>query len=98
MHGKAGTVCGQIVQQADVMATMADILGVTLPDNAGEDSVSFLPLLRGDDPGETKNLAAAIPGKVTEMKARLEKIITEGRSTPGAKLPNDVKVLSHPRA
>jgi arylsulfatase A-like enzyme len=44
-----GTVCGQIVQQTDMMATMADICGARLPDNAGEDSFSFLPLLRGVD-------------------------------------------------
>lgn len=31
----------------DLMATAADILGVKLPDNAGEDSVSILPALRG---------------------------------------------------
>jgi hypothetical protein len=31
------------------MATLADILGVKLPAHAGEDCVSLLPLLRGDD-------------------------------------------------
>ena len=29
------------------MATCAEIVGVSLPDNAGEDSVSFLPALQG---------------------------------------------------
>jgi arylsulfatase A-like enzyme len=50
-----------------------------------------------DDLGETKNLAAAMPEKVAEMKALLEKLITEGRSTPGARQKNDVKVVRHPR-
>ena len=31
------------------MATVADIIGDTLPDSAAEDSVSLLPLLRGED-------------------------------------------------
>ena len=31
------------------MATMADLLGVILPDNMGEDSVSELKLWKGQD-------------------------------------------------
>jgi arylsulfatase A-like enzyme len=46
---KAGSVSHQLVQQADLLATFAAILGVSLPDNAGEDSVSFLPVLRGKE-------------------------------------------------
>jgi arylsulfatase A-like enzyme len=42
-----GTVCDQLVHQADVIATLAEILGTTLPAHAGEDSFSLLPLLRG---------------------------------------------------
>ena len=141
---KAGSVCGQLVYQADFMRTFADILGTKLPDNAAEDSFSLLPLLKGedkpirdnavsasingvpavrsgswkyiptpgsggwgrggdqsqpvqlynlaDDLGETKNLAAAMPEKLGEMKALLEKLITDGRSTPGAPQKNDVEV------
>ena len=44
-----GSVCRQLVHQADLMATLAEILDTTLPDNAGEDSFSFLPLLKGED-------------------------------------------------
>lgn len=42
-----GSVCDQLVQQTDLMATMADQLGVKLPDTACEDGVSLLPLLKG---------------------------------------------------
>ena len=42
-----GTQCNQLVHQADLLATFADALGVSLPDDAGEDSVSLLPLLKG---------------------------------------------------
>lgn len=49
-----------------------------------------------DNPGETKNLAAAMPEKVAEMKALLEKLITEGRSTPGPRQGNDVAVTRFP--
>jgi arylsulfatase A-like enzyme len=147
---KAGSTCGQLVQQADIMATLAGIFGAKLPDNAGEDSISLLPLLRGEDRpvrenavncsssglpgaregswklilgpgsggwskadddsqpvqlynlaediGETKNLAAAQPERVAQMKALLEKLITDGRTTPGAAQKNDVAVRRYPTA
>ncbi|WP_309722354.1 arylsulfatase [Armatimonas sp.] len=146
---KAGSVCHQLVSQADFLRTVADVFGVTLPDNAGEDSFSLMPLLKGGDKpiresavsasiqgipalrsgswkyipapgsggwgtggdqsqpvqlynlandlGETKNLAAALPEKVAELKALLEKLITSGRSTPGTAQKNDVKVVRYPR-
>ncbi len=46
---RPGAVCEQLVHQADVMATVADILGAKLPENAAEDSFSLAPLLRGRD-------------------------------------------------
>ena len=147
---KAGSVCGQLVYQADLIRTFADVFGATLPETAGEDSFSLLPLLKGEDkpirenavsasvngvpalrrgswkyipaPGsggwatggdqsqpvqlynlagdisETKNLAATMPEKVAEMKTLLEKLITAGRTTPGAAQKNDVKVIRFPPA
>jgi arylsulfatase A-like enzyme len=149
-HVKPGSVCAQLVQQSDFMATFADVLGTPLPAHAGEDSVSLLPLLKGgdwpvrdhgvsasaqgtpavrrgswkyipapgsggwgkggdqsqpvqlynlaDDLGESKNLAAALPEKVAEMKTLLEQLITAGRSTPGAPQRNDVEVKRYPVA
>ncbi len=145
---RPGSVCGQLVYQADFLRTFADLFGVKLPDTAGEDSFSLMPLLKGDDKpirenavsasiggtpavrsgswkyipapgsggwgkggdqsqpvqlynladdlGETKNLAAAMPEKVAEMKALLEKLITDGRSTPGVAQKNDVEVKRYP--
>jgi arylsulfatase A-like enzyme len=46
---KAGSVCKQLVLQADTLATLAEILGVKLPETAGEDSFSLMPLLKGED-------------------------------------------------
>jgi len=145
---KPDTICNQLVHQADIIATIAEILGTKLPDNVGQDSFSLLPLLQGSetpirehsvsasiqgipavrsgfwkyipapgsggwgkggdpsqpvqlynlehDLGETKNLAALMPKKVAEMEALLEKLITDGRSTPGEKLSNDVEVVRYP--
>ncbi len=145
---RAGSTCGQLVHQADVLATLTEILGAKLPNNAGEDSFSLLPLLQGqdhpvrthavscaasgvpslrqgawklilapgsggwskgggadpvqlynlaDDLGETKNLAAEQPELVAQMQTRLEKIIADGRSTPGAPQKNDIKVRRYPQ-
>ena len=46
---KAGRTCTEPVCQSDLLATCADLLGVKLPDNAGEDSFSLLPALRGEE-------------------------------------------------
>ncbi len=134
---KPGSVCAQLVHHADIMATLAQVLRTKLPDCAGEDSFSLLPLLQGgdkpirehavscaargtaglrqgpwklvfapdaqagtdvhlfnldDDLGETKNLAAAHPEIVTRMKALMQTLIADGRSTPGAAQKNDVEV------
>ena len=44
---KAGSKSTQTVCHVDLMATCAELLGVQLPANAGEDSVSLLPALSG---------------------------------------------------
>ncbi len=46
-HVKAGVQNSQLICHTDFMATCADLLGTTLPDAAGEDSVSLLPALLG---------------------------------------------------
>ena len=44
------------------------------------------------DLGETKNLAAEKPELVAELTAVMERLVNDGRSTPGAKQANDVPV------
>ncbi len=52
---KAGEVAEQVICTTDLLATLADLHDVELPDNAGEDSVSFLPALQGKPiPGNTE--------------------------------------------
>ena len=147
---KPGSTCRQLACQMDLMATCAEITGANIPQNAGEDSVSLLPLLKGEDrpvretlvhhsfngifairegrwkldvcpgsggwskptdtearrqkhpavqlydmsadEGERKNLQAEHPEIVKRLMAELEKIVADGRSTPGPKQTNDVSV------
>ena len=46
---QATTTSAQLICHVDLLATCADLLGTTLPANAGEDSVSILPALLGTD-------------------------------------------------
>lgn len=50
-HIKPGTKSDQTISLVDIMATCADAAGVTLPDTAAEDSVSLMPVLRGEAAG-----------------------------------------------
>lgn len=45
---KAGSSSDAIICLTDLMATAADLTGAELPVNAGEDSVSFAPALKGE--------------------------------------------------
>ncbi|MEM9280207.1 MAG: arylsulfatase [Verrucomicrobiota bacterium] len=44
-----GSRSDQIICTTDLLATCAEIVGASYPDNAGEDSVSILPALIGED-------------------------------------------------
>ena len=53
----SGSECDQLTILGDLMATCADLVGAPLPSDAGEDSVSILPLLRGDDRRPVRSFA-----------------------------------------
>ena len=60
---KPGSECGELVHQADLMATFAEALGTKLADNEGEDSFSLMPLLKGGtDPIREHAVSASIGG------------------------------------
>jgi len=57
---KAGTQWNEPVCQTDVLATFANMLGKKLPANAGEDSISFYPVLRGVEENSFAERAAMV--------------------------------------
>ena len=69
---KPGMTNDQLICLMDFMATCADLLGAKLPDNAGEDSVSFLPALRGraDQPLREALVHHSIQGKFSIRQGR----------------------------
>ena len=63
-----GTTSRAMVSLVDVLATLAEIVGRPLPEDAGEDSVSFLPVLR--KPAATIERRVADGGPIRERIAR----------------------------
>ena len=51
---KAGMNWGQPICQTDLLSTFAEMLDQPLPDSAGEDSVSFYPVLLGQSPSSNR--------------------------------------------
>jgi arylsulfatase A-like enzyme len=49
---QAGSSCGELICFADMLSTVASLIGSTLPDDAGEDSCDISPLLRGEKPAQ----------------------------------------------
>ena len=87
-HVPAGTTCDETVCLTDLLATIAAIVGATLPDNAGEDSVNILPALLGE-PHKTPIREATVHHALIGMFAVRQgdwKLIL-GRGSGGFTLP-----------
>ena len=48
------------------------------------------------DPGESNNLAAQEPERVSQILAMYDQLIENGRSNPGQPQPNDAEVRRYP--
>src|SRR5690606_33780932 len=55
---QAGTTSDQLVCQSDLLATFAEITGAEVPDDAGEDSLSFLATLKSGRPAPRDHLVS----------------------------------------
>jgi arylsulfatase A len=90
---KAGTTGDQLISLVDFMATCADLLGVKLPDDAGEDSVSFLPALRQSSgpPGREALVHHSINGKFSIRQAQWKLCLTPGSG--GWSSPKDAEAV-----
>jgi arylsulfatase A-like enzyme len=70
-------VCGQLVHHADLIATLADVLDAELPDGAGEDSFSLLPLLKGADKPIREHAVSCASSGVPGLRRGSWKLILE---------------------
>lgn len=90
---RPGTTSDQLITLMDFMATCADLVGVKLPDNAGEDSVSFLPGLLGkaDKPLREALVHHSIQGKFSIRQGRWKLELCPGSG--GWSSPKDPEAL-----
>lgn len=74
-----GTKCDRLVCLSDLMATCADIVGDKLPEDAGEDSVSMLPLF-GDPARPVRDhvIHHSIAGKFAIRDGRWKLVLCPG--------------------
>ena len=78
------TVSHQLVHHADLMATLADMLGATLPDHAGEDSFSILPILKGEDQPIREHAVSCSQNGIPGIRVGYWKLIIGRESPSGA--------------
>lgn len=48
-HIAPGAISNEVISQVDIMATLADLVDIELPDHAAPDSYSLTPLLKGQE-------------------------------------------------
>ena len=76
---QAGTKTDQLVCLSDLLATCADIIGEKLPDTAGEDSISWLPIFQGiDNPVRTNVIHHSIQGKFAIRSENWKLVLAPG--------------------
>ncbi len=74
-----GTQSNQLVCLSDLLATCADIVNDSLPENAGEDSVSWLPLFNGtDQPVRDHVIHHSIQGKFAIRDHQWKLVLSPG--------------------
>jgi len=72
-HVPAGTICDELICHTDMLATFGAILGATLPDDAGADSVNVLPAMLG------QQLEHPIREALVHQSSRGVQVIRQGK-------------------
>jgi arylsulfatase A-like enzyme len=77
---KAGTSCDEVICLTDLMATCADLTGAKMPDDAGEDSVSFAPALKGKPMVSTRKgvVHHSVSGQFAYREGKWKILLTKG--------------------
>ncbi len=86
---KAGEVSNEVINQVDIMATLAEIVGFKLPDTAAEDSYNLLPLLKGDM--KAKNIREATVQNTYKDRYAIRKgdwVLIDSESGMHSKVPD----------
>jgi arylsulfatase A len=90
---KAGSTCDETVCLSDLIATVAEIVGVDLPDSAGEDSVSNLPAWSGTDlssPLREATVHSSVNGSFSIRQGRWKLELCPGSGGWSYPKPNEI--------
>jgi arylsulfatase A-like enzyme len=91
---KPKTRSDETISLADIMATCADVVGAKLPNSAAEDSVSLMPVLRGDKTGGPLHdivIHHSISGHFAVRKGQWKLMLCRGSG--GWSLPREADAL-----
>jgi len=86
---EAGKVSNEIINQVDIMATLAEVVGFELPNEAAEDSYNLVPLLRGDS--EAVDIREATVQNTFEDRYAIRKgdwVLIDSKSGEHSKVPD----------
>lgn len=88
-HIPAGSRCDRLICLTDLIATFAEVVGASLPKGTGEDSVSVLPLLKGQDDTAMRDsvITSSLMGR-DAIRSGHWKLI-EGPGSGGWSLPDE---------
>jgi len=77
---KAGSTSDETISLTDLMATCADLSGASMPDDAGEDSVSFAPALKGESIESTRKgiIHHSISGHFAYRQGKWKLLLAKG--------------------
>ncbi|HOZ45417.1 MAG TPA: arylsulfatase [Candidatus Hydrogenedentes bacterium] len=95
----AGAMCAETVCLTDLLGTAAAIVGATLPDNAGEDSYSLLPVLRGEvlaAPLREATVQASINGSLSIRQGRWKLELCSGSGGWSPPKPQEARTMGLP--
>ena len=96
---KPGTVCDHTICLTDLMATVADIVGAKIPDDAGEDSISILPALLGkaEKPAREATVHHSINGSFSIRRGQWKLEFCPDSGGWSEPRPGEAKKLGLPR-
>lgn len=95
---QAGSVSDELTCQIDLLATCAELLGKDLPDSAGEDSESILPLFTGEPAQFTRKgiVHHSVSGHFAYRQGKWKLLLAKGSG--GWTLPNERNMAKVPDA
>jgi len=97
---KAGSVSDVLTCQTDLMATMAELLGQSLPGNAGEDSESILPAFKGEQVKHSRKgiIHQSISGHFAYRQGNWKLLLAKGSGGWTAPIENEAAEAGSPIA